>query len=303
MSVTVANTTASLSGKTLAKLEDSQTFTGQKTFDLGASAPFVVVSGAAVVPNLDADKLDGEEGTDFHDAAQLTGLVPATGVCVEQTYASTGTQNDVAPSAGAAVIIRCTGAAPVITGFTGGAQGRRLLLICLGTTLKVSDQTGSTAANQIICQTTAGLIVGLNGFIELVYDTTTSRWRAATIDPGEPIAWTPSLGGSATYTAREGRYTQHGKTVTLVGSITVNAIGTGSTTTISGVPIAEGGAATAAVAVGLFASIASSAISLSGYLTGTDIAMTCLTAGSTSNGNAAVFGNGAQVDFSCTYLV
>ena len=65
MSVSVLNTTASLSGKTLALLEGSQTFTGAKTFDLGASAPFVVMSGSAVVANLDADKLDGFEATAF----------------------------------------------------------------------------------------------------------------------------------------------------------------------------------------------------------------------------------------------
>ena len=80
MSVSVLNTTASLSGKTLAKLEDSQTFTGQKTFDLGASAPFVVVSGAAKVANLDADKLDGQTGADYHDASLLTGVLPVTTV-------------------------------------------------------------------------------------------------------------------------------------------------------------------------------------------------------------------------------
>lgn len=76
--VAVQNTTASLSGKTLAKLEDNQTFTGQKTFDIGASAPFVCVAGAAKVDNLDADKLDGQEGTAYHDAAQLTGVLPVT---------------------------------------------------------------------------------------------------------------------------------------------------------------------------------------------------------------------------------
>lgn len=78
--VPVANTSASLSGKTLATLEGSQTVTGAKTFDLGASAPFNVVSGAAKVSNLDADKLDGEEGTAFHNAALLTGVLPATAV-------------------------------------------------------------------------------------------------------------------------------------------------------------------------------------------------------------------------------
>lgn len=76
MSVTVQNTTASLSGKTLAILEGSQTFTGQKTFNVGASAPFVVVSGAAKVDNLDADKLDGQTGSYYNDAANLTGQVP-----------------------------------------------------------------------------------------------------------------------------------------------------------------------------------------------------------------------------------
>jgi len=76
MSVTVLNTTASLSGKTLAKLEDTQTITGLKTFDLGSSAPFAVVSGAAKVANLDADKLDGQTGADYHDASLLTGTVP-----------------------------------------------------------------------------------------------------------------------------------------------------------------------------------------------------------------------------------
>lgn len=65
MSVSVLNTTAGLSGKTLALLEGSQTFTGQKTFDVGASAPFVVVSGAAKVSNLDADKLDGLDGAAY----------------------------------------------------------------------------------------------------------------------------------------------------------------------------------------------------------------------------------------------
>ncbi|NDE99246.1 MAG: hypothetical protein EB034_13370 [Verrucomicrobia bacterium] len=77
MSVTVLNTTASLSGKTLAKLEDTQTFTGQKTFDLGASSPFLVVSGAAKVANLDADLLDGQEGTYYTNASNLaSGTVP-----------------------------------------------------------------------------------------------------------------------------------------------------------------------------------------------------------------------------------
>jgi hypothetical protein len=60
VAVTVSNTSASLSGKTLLKAEDAQTITGQKTFNLGAASPFLVSVGALVVANLDADKLDGQ---------------------------------------------------------------------------------------------------------------------------------------------------------------------------------------------------------------------------------------------------
>ena len=77
MSVTIANTDAQLSGKTLLTADANQTITGLKTYDRGVSAPLAIVSGAAKVSNLDADKLDGEEGTDFHDAALLTGTIAA----------------------------------------------------------------------------------------------------------------------------------------------------------------------------------------------------------------------------------
>lgn len=77
MSVTVANTDAQLSGKTLVATDANQTIDGLKTFDRGTSAPFAVVSGAAKVSNLDADKLDGETAADFHNATLLdAGTVP-----------------------------------------------------------------------------------------------------------------------------------------------------------------------------------------------------------------------------------
>ena len=308
MSVTVANTTASLSGKTLAKLEDSQTFTGSKTFDLGASPPFVVVSGAAKVANLDADLLDGEEGTDFHDAAQLTGQVaianggtgaataaanlafigPASGgaaapsfralvaadVATEQVYTGTGAQNDVAPSAGSMVVVLCTGAAPAITGFTGGAAGRQLLLVCKGSTLKVSNQTGSTAANQIICESTQGQIVGVNGMILLTYDATNSRWLAALIDPGAPIAFTPTIGGSGgqsgqVYTTQIGRYQQRGRSVQAWINILLSTLGTVTTDVqIQGLPLTSQNTAglSAAFKVALWANMTTALSFLSGVL-------------------------------------
>jgi hypothetical protein len=65
MSITVLNTDAGLSGKTIANLEDGQTVTGLKTFDRDPNAPFAVSAASAVVTNLDADKLDGLEGAAY----------------------------------------------------------------------------------------------------------------------------------------------------------------------------------------------------------------------------------------------
>lgn len=65
MSISVLNTDVGLSGKTLLNAESAQTITGAKTFDLDPSPPFIVASGSAVVTNLDADKLDGSEGSSY----------------------------------------------------------------------------------------------------------------------------------------------------------------------------------------------------------------------------------------------
>lgn len=63
--VSVANSDAGLASKTLDLLESDQTITGLKTFSRGAASPFSVASGALVVANLDADKLDGVEAAAF----------------------------------------------------------------------------------------------------------------------------------------------------------------------------------------------------------------------------------------------
>lgn len=97
MSISVLNTDAGLSGKTIANLEDTQTFTGQKTFDRDPLAPFVVSSGSAVVTNLDADAVDGAHyavgawtpiiGGSTSESGQVysvsTGRYRKIGTCVE----------------------------------------------------------------------------------------------------------------------------------------------------------------------------------------------------------------------------
>lgn len=54
------------------------TQTGLITFNRGTSAPFAVANvAAAAIANLDADKLDGEQGADYHNASNLdAGTLP-----------------------------------------------------------------------------------------------------------------------------------------------------------------------------------------------------------------------------------
>ena len=71
------NTTAQLSGKTVTTAEGDYTITGAHTWDRDPSAPFAVTSGSAVVTNLDADKVDGYEGSALAvlaEAETITGL-------------------------------------------------------------------------------------------------------------------------------------------------------------------------------------------------------------------------------------
>ena len=73
-SITVVNANTDLSGNTLITEENAYTITGLHTFSRSTNAPFAVNSGAAVVANLDADKLDGVEGSAFVKAAGTVAL-------------------------------------------------------------------------------------------------------------------------------------------------------------------------------------------------------------------------------------
>lgn len=68
-----------------------------------------------------------------------------------------------------------------------------------------------------------------------------------TLDDYEEGTWTPSVGGTATYTTQTGTYTKIGRLVTVHCNLTINAIGSGSQSIISGLPFASVGRATGAV--------------------------------------------------------
>ena len=127
-----------------------------------------------------------------------------------------------------------------------------------------------------------------------------------TLDDYEEGTWTPSLGGTATYTTRLASYVKVGRLVTVFCYISVNSIGTGSATVITGLPFSVSsdiGAGSGALSY--FASIATSIVFATAYGNSgnpTAVQFRTLTAAGATAGNASIFQNSAIVEFTMTYV-
>jgi hypothetical protein len=128
---------------------------------------------------------------------------------------------------------------------------------------------------------------------------------ANTLDDYEEGTWTPNLGGNATYTERFGQYVKIGRLVTVWLDITVNSIGTGSTSIITGLPFTAGG-----VATGMAGSVsywAATASSFTGIFLRIDINSSQILTASTSGSQSTatnlpnIFGNNARLIASASY--
>lgn len=118
--------------------------------------------------------------------------------------------------------------------------------------------------------------------------------------------WTPSLGGNTTYTARFGTYVKIGNYVFLSFSIVVNAIGTGSTTQISGLPSLAGPTNYGVSGSASFWSLPATALTYLGcYISsgGGVIQMTSTIAAGNASISTAVFGNSTTVIGSVAYII
>jgi hypothetical protein len=161
-------------------------------------------------------------------------------------------------------------------------------------------QAGNTVGT-VDVTTTGTTYTGTNGVTFTA--TQTASADANTLDDYEEGTWTPSIGGTATYTAQTGTYTKIGRFVSVNAILTINLRGTGSQTRISGLPYAvaingQGG-------IGYFGSIATSLVFIQPYCdtnSDTSVNFRTLTAGATSMGDANIFQNGTRIDFTVTYF-
>jgi hypothetical protein len=118
----------------------------------------------------------------------------------------------------------------------------------------------------------------------------------------ETGTWTPSVGGNATYYAQVGKYTRIGNIVRISGSLVINVLGTGSATTISGLPFASTGSPADFIGFSNFSSLALNVVYIAGSANGSSsIDIRSLTAAGTGIASNNVLGNGTRVDFAGTY--
>ena len=236
--------------------------------------------------------------------------------------------NDANSAAGTAIqIIR---SAAVITNVDTYIGGTKTLAVSAGSlavtgTLSASSTTDATtsvfAGNTASLAVAGGLAVVKKGYFGdnivmasgkgIDFSATANGSGTTTsevLSDYEEGTWTPTVGGTATYTNQFGAYTKIGNLVTVHCSLIVNLIGTGSAVVVSGLPFTC--AATSvytANAVGYFSGLATSVLSLRAYIdpgnpNGIGFA-NISAAGVITSIQVGILGNSARVDFSLTYRV
>src|SRR6266850_4071197 len=101
---------------------------------------------------------------------------------------------------------------------------------------------------------------------EIVDDGTQFHITSSQISRG---TWVPSLGGSTTYTTQTGSWIKIGGLVYVVGNLNINVIGTGSTTTVTGLPF--GVSSSCPCSTISTSNLATAVVSIGGIFSGTSI--------------------------------
>lgn len=176
---------------------------------------------------------------------------------------------------------------------------------------KIGQDNGSAAAQFYVRAVGAGtleiidpIIVGTPPSAALFY----TGAQVPTLDgvdsttPGVP-QFVPAVGGTATYTVQQGRWSLKNKTLTFNGRLTINAIGTGSANVVTGLPFTSHATINGYGSAPFFATIASTVTSLGLTVApgGTSFTMRTLVAAAAASGTSAVFQNAADVIFGGSY--
>ena len=196
----------------------------------------------------------------------------------------------------------------VLAGSTSGTTTLTPTAVSGTTTLTLPATTGTVALTASPTFTGQATIptINLTGGQITFPATQSASADANTLDDYEEGTWTPTLGGTTTYSAQAGQYTKIGRMVFLSGVIIVTVIGTGSTTAITGLPFTDGNiGGFKGGSVNHFSTIATSVVNIIPQIGAgsAQIDLKSLTAAATGVGSSAIFGSGARVDFQCSYFI
>jgi len=149
-----------------------------------------------------------------------------------------------------------------------------------------------------------GNLVALQSGNGIDFSATAGTGTSELFNDYEEGTWTPSLGGTATYSALEANYVKVGALVQVKATILVNTIGTGSATTITGLPYLNGDSQ-AAMNIALMLNSATSVVHVVGSIgaNSSTITMRGLTAAGTSMTVPNIFGNSTYVEMSGSYSI
>lgn len=122
---------------------------------------------------------------------------------------------------------------------------------------------------------------------------------ANTLDDYEEGTWTPTVGGTATYTNQLATYVKIGAVVLVTCRLAINVIGTGNNRIISGLPFTASSSFAASATNTL--ALATAVVSLSPAISGSTIQVNSRTAANVTEGTSAVLGSGTSIDLTGTY--
>lgn len=180
-------------------------------------------------------------------------------------------------SEGKAVWVRFTGALTLTNGanlvLPGAvnlttAAGDWALFIAIGAVVYCVDRRRADGTSVVAGLTTAGLIDASGAAAGQIKfpGTQNPSTNVNTLDDYSEGTFTPSVGGTATYTLQNGQYIKIGKVVYFQLQLAINVIGTGSTSEISGLPYSTGGLPSAAT-VSNYSGLALSVVSMTPLIT------------------------------------
>lgn len=162
--------------------------------------------------------------------------------------------------------------------------------------------TGTSIQNSAFVVDDSGHVTSFGGNITFPATQSASA-DGNTLDDYEKATWTPSVGGNATYTGRTGTYVKIGRLVFLHMDLNINVIGTGSASTISGLPFST--ANYAALSAGFFFNLSTNVVHLNPVVdSGTaTIVFYAAAAAAASNAATSVMGNSTRINAGGGYQV